>query len=341
MILQVNTMERVRVGVIGVGAFGESHVAAYSALPYVTVAAVCDARAARAQEIAVRYGVPAWYTDYRDLIHDTALNAVSITTPEDAHFVPTLAAIAAGKHVLVEKPIATHLNEAEQMVSAARDAGVYLMPGHILRFETRYALLKDRLASGELGSVVSIYARRNRPKSLARTYLRTHGVLEASVHDLDLILWYTGDRVKRVRAFQRSIQGYPNPDVMFAILELAHGALACIENNWLTPDEAGVGLNDAMQVAGTRGIAHIDFVNTGLSLWRDSGYLALDVSHEPRVRGEVFGALKEELAYFTRCVLEQRAPAVVSVTDALEGLRVALAIIASAEQERDIVLAEA
>jgi predicted dehydrogenase len=341
MILQVNTMERVRVGVIGVGAFGESHVAAYSALPYVTVAAVCDARAARAQEIAVRYGVPTWYTDYRDLIHDTALNAVSITTPEDAHLVPTLAAIAAGKHVLVEKPIATRLAEAEQMVSAARDAGVYLMPGHILRFETRYALLKDRLASGELGSVVSIYARRNRPKSLARTYLRTHGVLEASVHDLDLILWYTGDRVKRVRAFQRSIQGYPNPDVMFAILELAHGALACIENNWLTPDEAGVGLNDAMQVAGTRGIAHIDFVNTGLSLWRDSGYLALDVSHEPRVRGEVFGALKEELAYFTRCVLEHRAPAVVSVTDALEGLRVALAIIASAEQERDIVLAEA
>jgi len=333
-------MERVRVGVIGVGGFGESHVAAYSALPYVTVAAVCDTRAARAQEIAARYGVPESYTDYHAMLRDTALDAVSITTPEEAHLAPALAAIAAGKHILVEKPIATRLDEAERMVSAARDAGVYLMPGHILRFETRYALLKDRLESGELGSVVSIYARRSRPKSLAKTYLRTHGVLEASIHDLDLVLWYTGDRVKRVRAFQRNIQGYANPDVLFAILELGKGALVCIENNWLTPDESGVGLNDAMQVAGTRGIAHIDFVNTGLSLWRESGYLALDVSHEPRVRGEVFGALKEELAYFARCVLEGRPPAVVTAAGAVEGLRVALAIIASAEQERDIVLAE-
>ncbi|MEP7200945.1 MAG: hypothetical protein ABI874_14065, partial [Chloroflexota bacterium] len=100
----------------------------------------------------------------------------------------------------------------------------------------------------------------------------------------------------------------------------------------------GVGLNDAMQVVGTRGIAHIDFVNAGLSLWRENGYLAPDVSHEPRVRGEVFGALKEELAYFTRCVLEQRAPSVVTAEEAIEGLRVGLAIIESAMQERDVAL---
>lgn len=331
-------MDHVRVGVIGGGAFGESHVAAYSSLPYVTVAAVCDRDAARAQAIATRYRIPKWYTDYHELVRDTALDAVSVTTPEDAHLAPALAAIRTSHHVLVEKPIATRLDEAQQMLSAARAANVFLMPGHILRFEMRYALVKDQIAAGELGKIVSITARRNRPKSLAKTYLRTHGILEGSVHDIDMILWYVGARVKRVRAFQRNIGGYQNPDLTFAILEFADGAIACIENNWLTPDQAGVGLNDAMQVVGTRGIAHIDFVNAGLSLWRENGYLAPDVSHEPRVRGEVFGALKEELAYFTRCVLEQRAPSVVTAEEAIEGLRVGLAIIESAMQERDVAL---
>jgi predicted dehydrogenase len=224
------------------------------------------------------------------------------------------------------------------MLVAARESGCYLMPGHILRFETRYALVKDQIAAGELGEIVSISARRNRPKADARTYLRTHSVLMLSIHDLDMILWYIGDRVKRVRGFQRNVQGYVNPDATWAFLEFENGAVATVESLWLSPDAAGVTQNDAMQVTGTRGIAHIDFTNTGLSLWRERRYLAPDVSYEPRVRGEMFGALKEELAYFTRCVLQARPPSVVTAEEAVEALRVALAIIESAEQERDVEL---
>lgn len=154
-----------RVGVIGVGAFGESHVAAYCSLPYVTVAAVCSRDANRTQEVAARYHVSRWHTDYHEMLAQNELDAVSVVTPEDAHLGPTLAALQAGKHVLVEKPIATRLDEAEQMLAAARAAGVYLMPGHVLRFETRCAMVKEQLAAGELGRVVSISARRNRPKS--------------------------------------------------------------------------------------------------------------------------------------------------------------------------------
>jgi predicted dehydrogenase len=331
-------MNPVRVGVIGVGAFGESHIIAYNSLPYVTLSAVCDVNAARAEEIATRYNIPHAHTDFRELLENQELDAVSVTTPEDAHLAPVLAALNAGKHVVVEKPIATRLEDAKQMLKAARAAGVYLMPGHILRFETRFALVKDRIAMGELGDLVSITARRNRAKSLAKTYLRTHGVLEVSIHDLDVILWYLGNRIKCVRAFQRNIFGHPHPDVTFAILEFENGALATVENNWLLPMQSGVGINDAMQVTGTRGIANIDFVNAGLSLWRDDGYFAPDVSYEPRVRGEMFGALKEELAYFTRCISEHQQPTVVTAEDGIEALRVALAIIESAEKEQDVML---
>jgi predicted dehydrogenase len=324
-------MDTVRVGLIGVGAFGESHLIAYRSLPYARIQAICDANASRVQAVAKQYDIAHWYTDFHDMLREAELDAVSVATPEDAHLAPVLAALQAGKHVLVEKPIATSLDEAEQMVTAARSSGRYLMPGHILRFETRYALVKEQLAAGELGKLVSIAARRNRPKSLAKTYLRTHGVLEASIHDLDVILWYAGDRVKRVQALQRNTGGYPHPDATWAWLEFEGGVVATVENMWLNPDQAGVSLNDAMQVTGTRGIAHLDMVNAGLGLWREGGYLQPDVSYEPRVRGEMFGALKEEIAYFARCVLEGRPPAVVTAEEGVEALRVALAIIKAAE----------
>lgn len=331
-------MNPVQIGIIGVGAFGESHIVGYKSLPYVNLAAVCDANAERAQRMAARYNIPQWYDDYETMLRETPLDAVSVCTPEEVHRAPVLAAIRAGKHVLVEKPIATRLDDARAMTEAARQAKVFLMPGHILRFETRHALVRDQIAAGELGDIISITARRNRPQGLAKTYLRTSGILEASIHDIDVLLWYAGASVKRVRAVERNTKNYPNADATWAVLEFENGVVAMLENLWLNPDNGGIGTNDAMQVTGSRGIANIDFVNAGLSLWRENGYIAPDISHEPRVRGEMFGALKEELGYFTRCVLENRTPDVVSLDDALHGLQVALAIIESAAQERDIEL---
>lgn len=331
-------MEKIQIGIIGVGAFGESHVVGYKSLPYVHLAAVCDANAARAKQIAAQHNIPNWYSDYETMLRETALDAVSVSTPEEFHRAPVLAALRAGKYVLVEKPLATRLDDARAMLDAARHENVFLMPGHILRFETRYALVRDQIAAGALGDIVAITARRNRPKFLAKTYLRTSGILEASIHDLDILLWYIGARVRRVRAVERNTNHYPNSDATWALLEFENGAVATLENLWLNPDNGGIGTNDAMQVTGTRAIANIDFVNAGLSYWRESGYVAPDISHEPRVRGEMFGALKEELAYFTRCVLENRAPDVVSLDDALHGLEVALAIVEAAAQERDVVL---
>lgn len=331
-------MEQVQIGIIGVGAFGESHIVGYKSLPYVHLAAICDANETRAHEIAARYDIAKTYTDYNEMLRAEALDAVSICTPEEFHRAPTLSAIRAGKHVLVEKPIATNLKDAREMIDAARAANVFLMIGHLLRFETRYALVQEKIAAGELGKIVSLTARRNRPKFLAKTYLRTHGILEASIHDIDILLWYTQDRVTRVRALSRNTAQYPNPDATWALLEFQNGAVAYLENLWLNPDNGGIGTNDALQVTGTQGIAHIDFVNTGLSIWRENGYTVPDISHEPRVRGDMFGALKEELAYLARCILENRAPTVVSLDDALHGLEVALAIIESANTERDVVL---
>src|SRR6202023_372625 len=105
-------------------------------------------------------------------------DAVSVVTTEDQHLEPVLSALEHGKHVFVEKPLATRLADAEKMLEAARQTDLILMPGHILRFETKYATVKEKLQSGRLGRIVSIYAKRNRPKWQGSIYKRTPLVLE-------------------------------------------------------------------------------------------------------------------------------------------------------------------
>src|SRR5688500_8406481 len=108
-------MQRVRIGVIGVGLFGGRHVAALSDIPYVEVAAVADADAARLEEVATRYQVARRYANGLDLAADAELDAVVVATPEALHRAYVIAALEHGKHVLVEKPIATDVAEAEEM----------------------------------------------------------------------------------------------------------------------------------------------------------------------------------------------------------------------------------
>ena len=103
-------------------------------------------------------------------------------------------ALRAGKHVIVEKPLATTEDDARAMIDAAESAGRLLMTSFLLRFDYRYARLQQRLA--ELGTVRNIYAYRNFDRSLFALYSRTHSLIENAIHDIDLILWYIQSRVR-------------------------------------------------------------------------------------------------------------------------------------------------
>src|SRR5581483_6237083 len=155
---------KLKVGVIGAGLWGTAHILGYRALPYVELTAVADSSPGRARTAAQKHGIPQWFENYEDLCALAELDAVSVVTPEAEHLGPVRAAAEAGKHILVEKPIASDVSDAKAMIDAASRAGVILMPGHILRFETRYALVKQRLECGLLGGIVTIQARRNRTR---------------------------------------------------------------------------------------------------------------------------------------------------------------------------------
>jgi UDP-N-acetylglucosamine 3-dehydrogenase len=331
-------MDRVKVGIIGVGLWGVNHIEAYRGLPHAELFAVADPVPGRAEAVAKKFNIPHWFENFEELCALQEVDAVSIVSPESEHLMPVKAAAAAGKHILLEKPIAYSVSDAERMISAARQAGVILMPGHLLRFETRYALIKEALDHHQLGSVVSIQARRNRTKGNFKKYARAHPIFAVAVHDIDLLLWYAQSTVRRVRGYQRNIQGGPVPDVVWGIIEFSNGVLGVIETTWLTPDAVGVFSNDALQLITDKGIARLDLVDGGLSFWMENGLSVPDTIGAPRIRGHIEGSLAAELSYFLACVINGTRPDVVTAEEALQGIRIAVALVQSAEKEQDIVL---
>jgi UDP-N-acetylglucosamine 3-dehydrogenase len=329
-------MDKVRIGLIGCGLFGESHLQAFRAVRSAEIAAVFDTDPDRARRIAEEFSIPRVCQSMEDICSLPGLDAIDVVTPEETHLEPVLAAIRAGKHVFVEKPLATDLDDCSRMIEAASAAGGYLMVGQILRFETKYAMLKDEVARGSLGQVVSMHARRNRLKALLPRYGRTHPVIENSIHDIDLMLWYTGDRVRRVRGYGRKAVASKHADTFWGILEFAGGAIGVVETIWLLPRAAGIMLDDSFQLVGDRGVGNVRLDPGALTFWRDEGAETPDFSYDPRVGGAARGALRDELAYFCECVLDRRPPQVITAIEAKRAVRVALALVESAAAERDI-----
>ena len=331
-------MDRVRIGLVGCGSFGESHLQAFRAVPAAEVAAVFDTDRQRAEQVAVEFGVGRVCDSLEEICGLADLMAIDVVTPEHLHVQPVGLALANGRHVFVEKPLATDLDDCSNMIEAARSADRFLMVGQILRFETKYAMLHDEVASGRLGEIVSMHARRNRPKSLLPVYGRTHPALENCIHDVDLMLWYTGKRVTRVRGYGRHATNRKYPDTFWGVLEFEGGALGVVETIWLLPKAAGIMTDDAFQLIGTAGVGNVNLLPGSFNLLRETGYEVPDVSYDPRVAGCARGALRDELAYFCECVLDGREPSVITAAEAKRAVRVVLALIESAETQKSIEL---
>jgi len=137
---------KVRYGVIGLGWFGEKHCEALAGIPNVELYALCTRTEQRLKALGKQFGVERLYTDYHAMLADPGLEAVSVVTMWDQHTAPTLAALAAGKHVFLEKPMASTLKDCRAIVKAANATRSFFMVGHICRFNPRYAAAKQAIA---------------------------------------------------------------------------------------------------------------------------------------------------------------------------------------------------
>ncbi|WP_217591700.1 Gfo/Idh/MocA family protein [Cohnella sp. GbtcB17] len=335
-------MDKVRVGILGLGRWGMCHLEAFSSLGTAEVVAICDSSPDRLEQAGKAYGIANVYQNADDLIRRDDIDLVSVVTFESQHLEPTVKALKSGKHVIVEKPVTTRPDEARAMQEAAAASGKLLFPGHLLRFDPRYAAIKEALQSDRVGAPVSMYMKRSREQFLFQTFQRVHTVFELMIHDIDLAIWYVGCRVRSVKAYGRTVRhpGAAAPEVLWANLEFENGTLAVLNSSWTTPDQAGVEIADAIEVIGRSGTARFETSDGGLQFWNDTGRLTPDTDIHARLHGQSVGCLREQLTYICRCIGRGEAPAVISFSDAVHGVEVADAIVASCKSGREVSLGE-
>ena len=333
-------MARIRFGVIGLGRFGPLHCEAIAGLPEAELVALSTRTEARLRDVARQFGVSRAYPDYRDLLADPAVDAVSIATMWDQHAAPALDALAAGKHVFIEKPMASTAEDCDAIVGAAEASPLCCMVGHICRFNPRYAAAKREIDAGAVGRVVSLYARRNIPAAVSRTVLEKIGPIAADgVHDTDLMLWFTGARVQSAYAQTLSVRGLPNPDIAWTMYRFDSGAIGVCENAWLLPEKTPYRIDERMEIVGTQGTIYIQEGAANLSVCDKDGWRSPDTTYWPLVDGVRGGALRDELAYFARCILEGRKPAIVTPVEAAAAVKACLAAGESAVRGTPVHLA--
>jgi predicted dehydrogenase len=322
-------MRPVRVAVIGAGHMGERHARIYAGLPDVELVAVCDVREGAARELGARVGARAW-TDYRALLGRDDLDAVSVCTPDGLHREPCELALRAGRHVLVEKPIATTVADAEAIADAAARAGAVLLVGHCLRFDPRYDQARQAVGQGELGAIQTIYTRRaNTVAAQDRLGGRCPLPLFLGVHDYDVMRWLTGSEVERVTAESKwgllREQGFPVEDANCALLRFTSGALGVAELNWILPRGFPASGDHRLDIVGSAGALSIATLETGLRRADGQRAVQVDTASAPSVQGHPGGMFYFELRHFVDCVRGQATPAV-TPRDAVAALRIALAV---------------
>ena len=319
-------MKQVNYGVIGLGWFGEKHCEALAAIPGVNLHSLCTRTTSRLEELATTFHVENTFTDYRQMLADPDLEAVSIVTMWDQHLDPSLAALEAGKHVLVEKPLASTLEDCEKIVAAAEASDSYFMTGHICRFNPRYVAAREAILEGRIGDIISIYARRNIPAQVTEEILDKIGpIIGDGVHDTDLMLWYSQDRIVSAYAQTVDVRGKKHPDLGWTMYRFASGATGVLENVWCLPDKTAFQIDERMEIIGTRGSIHIHETHPNFSICDDDGWHSPDTTYWPSLHGQRAGALRDELAYFVSAIQRGEPPDIISPRESLEAVRACLA----------------
>lgn len=304
-----STHGAVRWGVIGLGWFGEIHLDTLAGMPGIEPAALSTRRADRLNELADRYGVSRRYPDYRELLADESVDAVSITTHIDDHRDITIDALRAGKHVLLEKPMAPAVEDCDRIIEAAREASGLFMVGHICRFDPRVVLAKQAIEEGRLGKIISMHARRNLSRVIGNEVLDKISALAGDgIHDADLMLWFSQAKPVSVYAQEVHPGTRRHPDAAWAMMRLDNGAVGVIESIWHLPETTPYTIDARMEVIGTEGALYVNCGEAGLEIHASDGVHLPDTMYWPRVSGERFGILRAELQYFADCIRESRPP---------------------------------
>ena len=333
-------MDELSIGLIGAGRMGAYHVDTWERVSEGRLVAVADPDESVARARIGRRPID-WVGDYRWLLERADVDAVCICAPSAQHGRIALDALAAGKHVFVEKPIATALEDGLRMAAAARQAGLKLMVGHIERFNPSVGKLAELIDEGRIGRVFRAHATRVGPLPVR---IQDTGVaIDLATHDLDLMQFVLGRDITSIYAEGSRCVHPTQEDMISCLLRFGDdGPQGLLDVNWLTPEK-----RREMTVIGEGGMLSASYLTQDVWFTESTG-APTGWSELARIRGDAEGAairfalprvepLQAELQAFARCVLDD-TPEPVSAEEGCRALAAALAVRDSAAHSRPITL---
>jgi len=222
----------IKVGVIGHGYWGPNLVRNFMAAPGSAVTAVCDQQEERLTQLRKVYPTLSIYTNAVELIRDPNVEAVVVATPVSSHFDLAMAALSAGKHVLVEKPIASNSNQARQLIDEANRRNLVLMVDHTFVYTDAVRKMRELISSGQLGEIYYYDAVR---VNLGLFQHDVNVIWDLAIHDLSIMDYVLPSKPVAISTTGIShVPGQPE-NVAYITLFFAHTQIAHIHVNWLTP----------------------------------------------------------------------------------------------------------
>jgi len=332
-------MNNINVAVIGAGAMGKNHARVYSEMDNVNLIAVCDLDKETAKEIADNYKAN-HYSSYREMLQKENINAISICAPTKLHKQIALDSIKDKINVLVEKPIATTLEEAREIIEEAKKNNVKLMVGHIERFNPVVTELKKRIEDNELGKILKVHC--ERLSLFPQRIIDVGVIIDLAIHEIDILKYLVDSKIKRVYAETAQRFHSSNEDLLIGTIRFENNILGVISANWLTPKKVR-----KIRVTGEKGMFVANYLTQELYFY-EKEFAAKEVDYNKslimgkegkkiKIAIENSEPLKNELQAFIECIQHNKEPPVTG-KDGLGALVIAQKFLESSKKNEVIDL---
>ena len=337
-------MGKLGYGIIGGGLWGETHARIIAAHPLAELVAVCDLVEERAKQIAEKYGAKTYYSDVQDMLKNPDIHAVGIVTPDFAHCEPFIAACQAGKHILLEKPLATTHEDLSAMRKAYQDAGVRVMVDFHARWNPPLVVARDSIRENQIGELISMYYRLNDaifvPMEMLSWAEKSSILWFLGSHTVDTLRFFAESEVKRVYSVSRSEvlvkKGINVPDIYQSILEFESGVIATIENNWIVPNSNPQWNDIKLNILGSNGMFNMDLTgNQAIERYLEDKSDHPDLLIMPVIHGKPTGFAYESIRDFVERVVSGDE-FIVGFEDGYRVSKVILSIMESAKNRQPV-----
>ena len=314
-------MKKIGVAVVGTGFWGKNHARIYKELAETELIAICDIDPQRAKAVANQFGAKP-YTSAAKMLKNTDIEAVSICTWSTALAKEATKAVEAGRHVLVEKPMAANVKQAENLLNKAEKEGVHLTVGFLMRFIPGLQHIKKAVQDKTIGELVCATAKRvsQWPERIGDVGV----VKDTAIHDIDVMLHLFNEDPIAVYAKTGTMRHIRFEDYAQIMLTFKDGKSAFIESNWLTPYKTRI-----LIATGSEAIMNLDYITQEVTVE--------NARETMKPRYPMQEPLKLELQHFANCITKKDKPLITGL-DGLKALRIAESALKSSATGRIIKL---